>query len=192
MPTPHFSFSYETFQAAVLGHLPYWCLHTWAILQTPSQRPQNKWTFISSSWHGKTGTTLPSHSAVDPVGCCTPAFTAKWRFRTALLGTMMGKYYKGFSRNAVLMPDILFQFMCKQYSPSFPILIVINWTTSFLNPLCPFSSILRHINLPVLFAVLTAEHSKRSLKLTKAGELLLIITWVSFALQISGNAFRQD
>lgn len=48
------------------------------------------------------------------------------RLRTALLGAMMGKYYKSFSRNAILIPDILFQFMCKQYSPSFPILIVVN------------------------------------------------------------------
>lgn len=44
----------------------------------------------------------------------------------------------------------------------------------------------------MLFAALAAEHSKRSLKLTKAGALLINITRAGSALQISDNALRQD
>lgn len=54
-----------------------------------------------------------------------------------------------------------------------------------------FRSIPGDINLPVLFAVLTAEHSKRSLKLTKAAALLINIIGVGSVLQISASILRQ-
>lgn len=53
-----------------------------------------------------------------------------------------------------------------------------------------FHSIPRDINLPVLFAVLTAEHSKRSLKLTKPAALLINITGLGSVLHISASILR--
>lgn len=53
-----------------------------------------------------------------------------------------------------------------------------------------FHSIPGDINLPVLFAVLTAEHSKRSLKLTKPAALLINITGLGSVLHISASILR--
>lgn len=54
-----------------------------------------------------------------------------------------------------------------------------------------FHSIPGDINLPMLFAVLTAEHSKRSLKLTKPAALLINITGLGSVLHISASILRQ-
>lgn len=54
-----------------------------------------------------------------------------------------------------------------------------------------FHSIPGDINHPVLFAALTAEHSKRSLKLTKAEALLINIIGVGSVLQSSASILRQ-